>query len=285
MKKLLIKILLKIGFLSYFNINFKISINNRNFKIPLLGKLGLYNLSITEPWMVQLLTHLFAVQKGTFLDIGVNVGQTLLKVKSVSPDIQYIGFEPNPSCLHYTKQLVRLNNFSAGDIIPVGLSTQNGILSLLLFNDTESDSGASIVENFRASSSVKSKIHVPIFTLETVQESIALSDVGFIKIDVEGAELEVLQSCKAMMIQNNPIVIIEILPAYNQENRNRIERQEAIEKMMQELNYSIYRTIKTDQLKGLQKIDHIGIHSDLNACEYVFLPNHLSAKVQQLLVN
>ena len=55
-----------------------------------------------EPWMLQNLVQIAEQAEGTFVDVGVNLGQTLLAVKSIGEDWDYLGFEPNPCCLFYT---------------------------------------------------------------------------------------------------------------------------------------------------------------------------------------
>ena len=50
-------------------------------------------------------TDMLIIYKG-FIDVGVNVGQTLLKLKSISSEINYLGFEPNPNCVNYLKNLI-----------------------------------------------------------------------------------------------------------------------------------------------------------------------------------
>lgn len=276
---LLIKILNKIGLLPYLNINFPIKLNNKRFRIPLMGKLGFTNLSITEHWMIELLEQLLPLQEGIFVDIGVNVGQTLLKLRAVSSDTPYIGFEPNSTCLHYCKKLIELNNFKQTELIPVGLSENNLILSLYLYNDSDSDSGASIIEDFRAAKNIKKKIYVPIFNLASVKKTIAIPRVAIIKIDVEGAELEVLRSFSELLAADRPIIIIEILPTYHSENTARLQRQEAIEAIIRNLDYEIFRIIKDEHITGLEKIDLIGVHSDVNKSDYLFVPKHLVTNI------
>lgn len=39
---------------------------------------------MTEMWMVEVLKHLLLLKPGTFIDIGANIGQTLLKLRAVS---------------------------------------------------------------------------------------------------------------------------------------------------------------------------------------------------------
>lgn len=62
--------------------------------------------------MLKILTSLFKLRSGTFLDIGVNLGLTLIKVKSVNADRNYIGFKPNPACVFYIEELKRINKLS-----------------------------------------------------------------------------------------------------------------------------------------------------------------------------
>ena len=61
---------------------------------------------LVEPWMNSVLKDVFKVCEGTFLDIGVNLGQTLLHVKTLEPARKYIGFEPNPTCCFYANSLI-----------------------------------------------------------------------------------------------------------------------------------------------------------------------------------
>ena len=53
-----------------------------------------------------MLENLLKKKNGAYLDIGVNIGQTLMKLKSVNPKIEYIGFEPNATCVHYVNKLI-----------------------------------------------------------------------------------------------------------------------------------------------------------------------------------
>jgi hypothetical protein len=52
---------------------------------------------------------------------------------------------------------------------------------------------------------------VPAITLDTFVYSEMISHIDFIKIDVEGAEMKVLQGAKKVLQQLNPVVLIELL--------------------------------------------------------------------------
>ena len=89
--------ILRRGWLRSFNFYLKIKINNTVFKIPIIKNISWNNLFEKEPWMTELLEKLLPVIEGCFIDVGVNVGQTLFKVKSADKTRDYIGFEVKPS--------------------------------------------------------------------------------------------------------------------------------------------------------------------------------------------
>lgn len=236
----------------------------------------------SEPWMVELLDCILPEQPGVFVDVGVNVGQTLIKVKAVDPPREYIGFEPNPVCNFYLQELIKTNDFKNCTIFPVGLFTKNCVLSLDLFSNDPTDSSASLVNNFRSEKKAQSKIFVPAFRFDSLDAHIQDIRVGVIKIDVEGAELEVVKSLSDLIKRNRPIIIIELLPVYSVENDFRKKRQDELEKIFADENYAIFRVKKTGEGKygGLVRINKIGIHSDLTQCDYVVMPKDKISKLK-----
>lgn len=280
MKHFLLRALNKLGLLAKLNINGKLILNNKTFNIPIIKLNGYNNLFMSEIWMVELLDQLVKNNNDDkkFIDVGVNIGQTLLKLRSVSDQMKYIGFEPNPLCVFYTNELIKANDsLKKSDITlyPVGISTENEVLTLNLYTENEMDSSASIIEEFREHE-IKQKFNVPVFNTQTIDSSNDIfNGVGIIKIDVEGAELEVLNSFNKVIERERPYILIEILPIYKEDNTFRLSRQNNIESNFKALNYSIYRIERTPQstFSHLTKIESIGVHADLNQCDYIIIPN------------
>lgn len=273
MKLKFIKFLHKFSLLQYLYITYKSNLNGVNFKIPIIKGIGYSNLFMSERWMIDLLKIIYKIKKGNFVDVGVNLGQSLLKFKSLQLNHSYIGFEPNPSCLFYLENLIEANNLDKTEIYPVGISTKTQIAHLNFFSNSYTDSSASILEQFRPKEKIKKKSNIALFCISDLQ--INLEPVSVIKIDVEGAELEVLISFINIIKKNNPFILMEILPVYDNSNTYRLERQNAILLILKENNYSIYRILKeNDILKGFQHIDSIEIHSNLNYCEYLMINNN-----------
>ena len=68
---------------SKFNFNTSHTINGKKFIIPVIKNMGLLNLSVKEDWLMEVLKKLNIPENSSFVDIGVNVGQTLLTFRSL----------------------------------------------------------------------------------------------------------------------------------------------------------------------------------------------------------
>jgi FkbM family methyltransferase len=275
----LYKILRRLNVNKYFNIIFQKRINNRNFKVPVIHAIGFENYYLSELWIIQVLEKINTLKKGSFYDVGVNTGQTLLKVKAVNPEISYLGFEPNSKCIFYVDELIKANSFINCSIIPVGLMAENALLKLNFFSDNNTDSSASLIENFRPDQKIYSKKFVPVFNFDTID--LSQDKVAILKIDVEGAEFFVLQSLLEKIKKDRPFILMEILPCYKAENISRIKNQKKIEEIFEELRYKIYRIILNAEKVTLEYVPKIEIHGNINLCEYFIIP----AEMEKTIIN
>ena len=269
----------------YSKVNFtmKITVNNKSFVIPhIYGS----SFSINEEWILVVLKSIFKIKGGTFLDVGVNLGQTLVEVKSIDANRNYIGFEPNPACVFYVEELKRVNGFANCNIFPVGLYTSDTILLLDLYEDNITNSGGSIIEKYwdYKNYQVKRKLLVPVFSFDTVAQTLENPKFDIIKIDVEGAELEVIKTLQDIIRRDNPFIIVEILSAYSVENKLRFDRQIQIEKLLKSLNYNILRIIenKNSTLKKLEKIAGFDVNVNPNDCNYILYHESDELKIDAL---
>jgi FkbM family methyltransferase len=228
-----------------------------------------------EPWMIDLLSGLFPLRAGLFLDVGVNLGQTMLCVRALDPARPYAGVEPNPLCVAYVESLKSANGLADCLVAPVGIAETAAIRQLVLYHGDTTDSSASLVENFRPDEAVTHVVLVPVFPYEEVARAAKLDDPAIVKIDVEGAESEILCSMRGLLGRARPWLIVEILPCYTSSNRARIERQERILSLMRESGYSMFRLIKSEdsRLSRLDAVDDIGVHGDMDWVDYLFCPH------------
>lgn len=267
-------------------INFTLVRNTNHFrlKIPIINNIGWNNIFENEPWMTEILEILVHENQGIFIDVGVNIGQTLLKLKSTNQNIEYFGFEVNPSCIVYLKELIKINRFQHTNLFPFGLSDKTGLTELQFYYDSEEDATASIISNYRPNDLVLKREYVITFRLDDL-ELVTQNIVGVLKIDVEGAELEVLSGAKKTLSKSRPVIIIEILPAYSAENEYRINRQNQIESIFKDLNYEIFRIEKnkTNQFTGLRRLNSFQVDGNISQRDYILIPGEKSDKISSVL--
>jgi FkbM family methyltransferase len=274
----LARVLNKLHLLSLFNAATVIRVNKKKFTIPLLGRQGYDNLNLSEPWMTETLLGLRSTFNGYFIDVGVNIGQTLLKAHAVFDEVDYIGFEPNPSCVNYVQELVRQNELKKTVVLPVAVGAKTEMLRLNFFATDKSDSSATIIENFKENTSPDHFIFVPVFDFHAVTQFLPKKPFSILKIDVEGAEKDVLLGLHEWISSFSPLILLEILPVYSSENQSRLDRQRKIEELLTVWNYKIAR-IKKKENVHLELIETIGIHSNIEDCDYLLYHASLNEKI------
>lgn len=253
----------------------------RDFVVPIVNGRKTY---ISEVWLSELLEKLLPQFPGGFVDVGVNLGQTMLKVQAAEPGRKYIGFEPNPACADYANALIRKNKFDCC-VVPAGLGRETGVLMLQMYRSEDTDPSASMVEAFRDKPAEQQPMVV--LSWDDVPASVAPEKVAIVKIDVEGGEADVIEGLKGMMTAERPIVLVEILPVYSEDNLPRLERQKRIERVLAELDYRIFRVHKnaTEKLSHLEILEEFGIHGDLALSDYLLCPAEKGSDVERLLVS
>jgi FkbM family methyltransferase len=259
--------------LHYVNFVLSYARNGSKVRIPVIRSLGSGNLWLSELWMCEVLERLLPLKKGCFLDIGVNLGQSLIKLKLVDGSIPYLGFDPNPVCMFYTNELIRENKYENAMLVPVGLSSRNELVTLNFYSDGASDSSASIVKDFRPNNRIFRKQFVACFDYEQIKGCFPDEDVCIVKIDVEGAELEVLTGIRGLLLEKRPFVLIEVLPVYSESNVFRWERQHQLERIIKDCDYKLFMISKSGRkFNSFTPIETIGINTDIENADYFLCP-------------
>ena len=241
------------------------------FRLPVLS----YGQPVTlanESWLTDWLARTLRLSPGHLIDVGANIGQTLIKVKSLDPAQPYLGFEPNPSAAFFLQRLIEVNGLDAA-VVPAALSDAPGVLRIA--RGGRFDSSASIVDGFRpAAFYAHAEDYVAVLTGDVVLEQIGGVTPGVIKIDTEGGELDVLSGLEQTLKTHRPIVICEVLPTANQDaaaNELRATRKARLESLLTGTGYDIFRLV-FDHTR-LFPCDTFPGDDDLHAVDYLFLPN------------
>jgi FkbM family methyltransferase len=222
--------------------------------------------------MDEIITGCYAVSQGTFIDIGANVGQTLLKIKSLFSDVAYVGFEPNIHCAEYLSALISSNNFQDCAIFPIGLGGEENITTL--FYAHHADPKATVVDNFRGNEHALWRQTVLMRHAGTFIAALHLQDIAIIKIDVEGYEATVLSAARSILRCQRPFVICEVLRTHNPEHPShafRVHSRTVCETLLHELDYVIWGV---NSAQTLEACDHM---RDAYT-NYVFVPQEKAAR-------
>lgn len=159
---------------------------------------------ISSLWEEQL-TRVFKLGKGmTFLDVGAHIGRYTLRAgMMVGKEGKIIAVEPNRDNFDVLVRNIALNRLT--NCIPLNLAAYSSDTELDLFHGPSS-AEHSIKEDFgKGSQKVKSR------ALDNVLEEIGVKKVDMVKIDVEGAELEVLRGMEKTLTRDGPALIIEVV--------------------------------------------------------------------------
>jgi len=141
------------------------------------------------------------------IDVGANVGvYTFLAARCVGTTGRVYAIEPTPNCVACLKSTV-VDNRLDRCVVPIeaAVGSQLGQVFLVF-------SGASVFNRIvpdRAAAGGRRVKAVAQLTLDHLWESEHKPQVDLLKIDVEGAELEVLQGAQQLLRSQEPIVMFE----------------------------------------------------------------------------
>ena len=264
------KILKKANILKNISLVVPIRHNKLKIKIPIIKGTGYPNIFITYDSLSIIYNGFCKNEKSCFIDIGANTGQSLLKIKSINKNIHYIGFEPNKICFEYLQNLVKINNFTDCHLENSALSDRKQ--QVLLGKNEATDSSASIIENLRPDYFKDSDL------INCISyDELKLNDkISFVKIDVEGAELEVLIGMEDAIKRFKPVILCEILDSFSEEVLDFTQsRADKLCKLLNSYGYAIIQIFQDGKkIKSYKQVETIKIQQwtleSYNLNDYLF---------------
>ena len=141
----------------------------------------------------------------TFVDVGANLGYYTCLASLQGKHV--IAFEPQQQNLRCLMQNLMVNGYqSTVEIFPLALSERPGLLTLY----GASGPSASLIKGWAGYSSKHSQ-QIPVSTLDTILGERFDGEQIFIKIDVEGAEFQVLRGAqKTLNKKVKPVWLLEV---------------------------------------------------------------------------
>lgn len=136
------------------------------------------------------------------LDCGANIGMSVLYFKTIYPKSEIIAFEPNPYAFALLKKNIEQNKIEGVTLKNVGLADKINNIEFFISENKESLTG-SLIQGRGGDNSIKIKT-------EKLSNYLKSANVDLVKMDIEGAELDVFKELKeSNVIQNAKRYIIE----------------------------------------------------------------------------
>jgi FkbM family methyltransferase len=144
---------------------------------------------------------------GTAIDVGANQGFYAFALAEVADRV--LAFEPNPNYASFARRMLR----GRAEVFELALSDKpgRGTFYVPLADDGTALHFAGSLKRTHAQFRQNQTYDVDIRTLDDFGRDCGVTDVRFIKADVEGSEREVLDGARNTIARDRPIVLLELL--------------------------------------------------------------------------
>jgi FkbM family methyltransferase len=161
--------------------------------------------------------YLSFVRRGdTVLDVGANVGAHALFLSHlVRGEGKVLAFEPLiPNALAFEETLRKRSRIDNITLFRVAVGNPTSVNQSVVISapgdDLTQASLRSQAEGSWKTGSGRREFRVPLSGLDSQAEVQALASIDFVKIDVEGGELDVLEGAKQLLSRHRPCVYCEV---------------------------------------------------------------------------
>jgi FkbM family methyltransferase len=171
-------------------------------------------LTLTQPNVIRWMDE-YLHPGDSFFDVGANCGWLSIRAaRRVGRGGRVIAFEPSPIMVDLLRYHRSVNGLPQITIVPKAVSNSDGEAPFFLLNQGFSFRSSSAIESDVLPFVLpeeKQRITVPAVTLDRYCVDSHLWPT-MLKIDVEGAELLVLEGSREVLLQSKPVVIIGVHP-------------------------------------------------------------------------
>jgi FkbM family methyltransferase len=164
-----------------------------------------------EPPVTQAATQILK-KDAVMIDVGAHIGYySILASKAVGPGGKVVAVEPNPGTLRRLYKNLQLSN--ASNVVVEEVANTDRETTLQFFESSLWNSGMSSLSEANA---IRAPGHSVVTTtvrgrpLDAIVKELGLQRVDLVKIDVEGAEVQVLQGMKQILTELHPVLLVEM---------------------------------------------------------------------------
>lgn len=220
------------------------NVDGINYELDLIELIdsSLYHRGCFEPHTTATITKY--VQPGmTALDVGANIGcHTLRLARLVGETGRVIAFEPTPWGFAKLQKNISLNESHNITLEKLALSDSNGDDSVFLRSSWHLD----------GTTGDEGKKPVTFIRLDDYVSQMGLTQIDFIKLDVDGYESRVLRGALATISRFRPMIIVECSTKPDAVNANVVDTIDTLDS----LGYGFYSERKLKKYKSKDALFH-----------------------------
>jgi FkbM family methyltransferase len=183
----------------------------------------------------------------TMLDIGANIGWYSLLVARINPEARVHSFEPIPTTFNQLLKNRSLNENSPIQCHNFGFSAQPGTFPFYFYPE---GSGNASMKNLAARDDAE-VILCELQTLDNFATRLDDLSVDFVKCDVEGNELYVVQGGLDFLSKHRPVILMELLRKWSSSFDY---HPNDVFKMLAEIGYAAYVVSPSNDLAPISSI-------------------------------
>lgn len=200
------------------------------------------------------------------IDIGSNLGYyALLEAKMVGNGFVY-AIEPVKENIDTLQKSIKLNGYKNIKVYQCAIGSENKIDEMIL---THKSNCGSLVKKTRNIKFVKGKRNVKIITLNNFCERLDIRKIDFIRMDVEGYEIEVIRGMGKVvkLMPIGSILSIEIHPKAYQPPH--IQIMEMLD-MIEVYGFKVKKFIIADKVREVNSFNELKKMFDNQYCPQIF---------------
>lgn len=254
-------------------------IGRHTVRVPTHSPAAINWLHWRPTWKSAALRALLGPRTGAFVDIGANTGQTLADFLAAGTPHAYVGLEPNPAACAFVSEVAALNAFSSVAVLPVAAAATAVVRALYVLEHDPIDCTASLRAELRRDCP-RRPLWVNTAPLDQLLAATGHEHVALVKIDVEGAELDVLRGAERLLREERPPVLCEVLLADGDADAAaHRDRMRELEDFLRQHRYRALQLEKTHaanlpRLRACAEFPSgAWSHARAEECDYLFVPD------------
>lgn len=161
------------------------------------------------------------------IDIGANIGDSVVYFKWIYPNSQILAFEPNPIAYNLLKDNIRLNKFKNVQAFNIALGNEDKFVNLYDNNEGVFNSATTNKQHSESHFGESQKMmKVKMKKISNVSSLLNLEKIDLLKIDIEGGEGKLFEDMGSILSKTTKVIVeFHLIPNIHENSFDKIIQQ------------------------------------------------------------